>query len=1154
MSGYRLCLLGEPALWLGETPVVLPTRKLWALLVYLSVQQVSVSRKKLAEMLWENHGEERSRANLRQELYRLRGELAGGLFVSLEDHLSLASHHSDVREVLAQQRAQNWAAVLNCYQGEFAQGLTVRGATDFEDWLALEREHWSSLWRDAARRQGSILETGGHHSEARGLYGRILKQDPFQEDLQRAAMMLTAQLEGAEAALKMFEAYKALLRHEFSLDPLAQTLDLAARLASGRDSNHDATDAVLTNPLNNPALVGREREWAAMEAAWQNGKAIYLSGPPGIGKTRLMLEFSASKGSCIHFEARRSDTDVPFGYVARTLRQALDATHSLEMPAWMQKELSRLYPELGEDPPAMTGETDKLRFFEALTEVVRRLSEVGVLAIIADDIQFVGDTTSVEFVSYSMERILPLGKLHSITTFRSDEMHPAILEGIEQQVQQGIAVRIELEPLDEQGASKFVQSLSGQAAPIFSRRLYQSTGGNPLFMLETVRSLFSTGEIQIEDGHWHTLYDQETETYRELPIPKSVRDAVLKRVDRLGGGVKRLLEAASLVGESVRLDELAGATALSEWETLDALETALNAGLLRPIPDGFGFSHDLVRKALSEGMSVGRARLLHQKLAAALERLDGTPGRIAHHLERAGKPKQAVTWRVQAAQQATRVFALREALDHYAKALENGPDSTTAFSIRQARIELWADLSDFQEWANEIAHLDRLAAHDPDLESQAALARIELASRSSRYQEALEIATGLLERPDLQSLYKHRALRARGNSLLQLGKTSEAKKNLEAALEGLPPELVGIRGSIHISLLVCFERLGDLTEALSHGRESLRVAGDDTQVRIQGLDSMGRIHLRQGHHALALEHFSKALDLARSTQHVYMQRQILLNLFGVYHHLGDVAAGIVCLEEGLALTQAPQDQQTEGTFLSNLGFSYRQRGDLGKAIQHTQAAIAVADQIAMPFQQAWRRITLADLLLDIGAESAATRYLEEADGLIVSAHLDALTLWCEAVRLRAILSKSTTDSSLLEGLLNDAKGSVTDQDRARWTLGMVRLGQHDFSAALQIAERLTQSTFMRSRGLALELRARNALNSPLDESIRRAEELLGSDTLPPLESLELRQALQHVLRQKRKSARHFQIARHQAQTLASSLGAHPEFQRAFHQLYKALLY
>lgn len=1143
---FRLRLLGQPALYLGQAALNLPTRKLWGLLAYSSVQ-APLPRKKIAELLWENQNEERSRANLRQELYRLRGSKAEGLFVSLEDQLSLAAHTSDLAEFAKCLEAQDWAGALEHYQGEFAQGLQVRGAAAFEDWLALEREHWAGLWQQAAKQQASLWEASGQLVQANALYTRILQHDPFQEDLQRASMRLTAQLEGAALALKVFGRYKALLQKEFSLTPLPQTMELAERLASGQPSSEDARAAGLAT-LGTPRLVGRERQWAALEAAWQKGQAIYLSGPAGVGKTRLMLEFAASKGPYLHFEARQSDSGVSYGYLARVLRPALEMTQHLPTPAWMGRELSRLYPELGQDPPPMTSETDKLRLFEALTELVRRSGQVGIVAIASDDLQLVRDAASMEFLGYSLERLLPTRTLRFISTFRPDELEPAALGGIQEQVRQGRAVQIELDTLDELGTAQFVQTLSGQAAPLFSRRLYQSTGGNPLFMLETIRSLLSTGEIQIEEGRWYTRYDQETQNYRELPIPGSVREAVWQRVSRLGGGVQRLLEAASLAGEGFSLEELAGATALSEWETLEALEVAQKAGLLKQAAGRYDFSHDLIRKAISESLSAGRARLLQQKLALALERSGGAPGRIAYHLEQAGQAASAIAWRIRAAQQATQVFALAEALEHYAKALDDGADPPTAFTIRKARSQLWADLSDFQQWAEELEQMGRLAAHRPDLEVQTALARIQLAERASRYQEALDTASALLA-SDIPAPYRHQALSAKGKALLQLGKTGEAKDFLEQALAD-SPELAEPKGSIHISLLVCNERLGDLNQALLHGHQALKAAQEDSLVRIQAIDSIGRIHLRQGQYRQALQYFNQALSLAQGTNHVYMQRQILLNLYGAYYHLDDFESGIACLEEGLSLTQAPQDPLTEGTFLNNLGFAYRQRGELGKALQHIRAAIAISDRIAMPFQQAWRRITLADLLLEVGAK--AHPLLSEARELIASANLHPLNLWYQAVWARAELQNGQADTGGLEASVSSGTGSLADRDRACWILGLVRLAQGNFSGALAAVQDLHPSASMRSRGLAVELRARKALGQPLEQAIQRAEELLKSGKLPALESLELRQALLGAVKG-RKASQHQQIAQHQAQTLLESLRDYPELQQTWLGVYPGLL-
>ena len=113
---------------------------------------------------------------------------------------------------------------------------------------------------------------------------------------------------------------------------------------------------------------------------------------------------------------------------------------------------------------------------------------------------------------------------------------------------------------------------------------------------------------------------QATQDYCELEVPASVREAVLARVQRLPTASQRVLEAAALAVEPFAPALLAPACALSELDTVLAIEQALAAHLLREHEaGGFAFAHDLVQQAIDAALSPERRRLVHRRLALGAE-------------------------------------------------------------------------------------------------------------------------------------------------------------------------------------------------------------------------------------------------------------------------------------------------------------------------------------------------------------------------------------------------------------------------------------------------------------------------------------------------------------------------------------------------------
>lgn len=1159
MSRLELRLLGPPELHLNGQKLVLPTRKLWAMVVYLAAQGRPVERGKLAGLLWDQADEERARGNLRQELYRLRGSPAEALLVVNPDTLALGGHASDLIETTRCLEQADWEGVLACFRGEFAAGLSVRGAPTFEDWLLLEREHWQGLWREAARKRAKELEAA-RPEEAQALLRCLLEADPFQEDLQRTLLALTAQVEGAAAALGRYERYRALLQREFSLEPLPETLELVERLRRGQaPPPAPASEAPPSIPqaLEHPPLVGREREWEQMDAAWQTGKALYLSGPPGVGKTRLMLEFARSKGQFLLLEGRPSDSGIPYAFHTRALRQTLSLLGATELPSWVRQEVSRLVPELAEaPPPPITSEEGKLRLLEAITEVIRQLARAGVGIVVADDLQFVTDAASLEVSAYAMARVLPERLSYPITAFRGEELIPPIREAILQQVERGLAVLIELKPLAPEGVGALVRVLSGSEARLFSRRLYNATGGNPLFALETLKELFASGDLRVEEGIWSTPYDEATEDYRELPLPRSVQAAVNRRVDRLGGAVRRLLEAASLAGEGFSLEELSGATALSDWEALEAAEVAVRASLLQQKPDGLGFAHDLLRRALQEGLSLERRKVLHRKLAETLARLDGAPTRVARHLEQAGRPKEAVPWRLKAAEAAQAIYANREALNQYDKALADGAEGPTAFEVHAARAELYRLLDEQEGWQEELRALEE-SAHslgDPVLQARAALAGAKFERHTGRYGEALGRLEPLLQDPALPEVLRARAFFERGQTLLTLGRGDEAQKQLYQALRLEPSPLSPLAAEAHLILSDQAMGQGDLAAGRRHAREALAAfqAEGDRRGKGMALRNLGRAVGIGGDTARAIQILEQALQEAVAAGDVVSQRHILLNLFKFEFETGALEAALRHLEQGRALLGNHPDPLQEGIFLNNLSVLQRMRGEFGLALETLQAALAVAERNGIAQGRARRRMSLVEYYLDLGRAEEALPLLGEAEAVIEGAGLDELRAWLQAQYARREVLTAQPEAALarLEPLLAGPFADAHDGARAAWTAGLAWLALGEPGKALETVERLEvpPNPPFQARALAVRLEASALLEQDTPALIREAEALLAANTVRLLEALELYRAMSRAARPAQ-ARKYRQAAAERCRKIAAGLEGFPEFRVGFLRRY-----
>jgi len=657
--GLYLSLLGSPQLFQDGRLVSALPRKAAVIAAYLAVHKTRAERILLADLLWEG-SEEAVRRNLRQELFRLKGTPWEQVIQQYPQHLELGPVESDLELFLAHLARGAWGEAAALWRGGFLAGLDPKGSENLWDWLAPERERWERLYHEAMLGQARYFEAAGAYGEALSIYQELLADDPLQESEQGAAIRLLALSGDRAAALRQYEDYQALLKEQLSLEPSLEIAALYAQLRSGT-LPHSLGGVSIPRTLAEPPLVGRAADWAWLEANWGRGLLLVM-GEPGVGKSRLVLEFARRKGELLRIPQRESNLGLGFGGLLEVLRRALEAGKlpaSLE-PAWFE-ELAQVLPELGL-PPA---QANKTRLFEALVRAIQTLVRPGGV-VVWEDLQWL-DWASLEFLPYLVRRGSALG-LFIVATARPQPATlnaPALLE----LRTEGKLLERTLETLSEGALLELLRAMSGQSkgGERFAERLFEATEGNAFYVLETIRFLFDQGLLRVEGDQWRTPFDEFTADYRELPIPPSVREALLSRLNRLGEGALALMQAVALADFPLASDLAVGLLKHLGAAIAD-LEALWGGGFLRQDTLGYGLRHELVRQAVLSELSEPRRRWLHQALAEVLRDTGAEPSLLAHHLEASGQKNEAYQAYLVAARGLRRGPLARQALDYYSRA------------------------------------------------------------------------------------------------------------------------------------------------------------------------------------------------------------------------------------------------------------------------------------------------------------------------------------------------------------------------------------------------------------------------------------------------------------------------------------------------------
>ncbi|MCL6528037.1 MAG: AAA family ATPase [Thermaceae bacterium] len=1020
---WALGLLGRPRL-LGPAGETHLERKPAAVLAYLALEG-RTPRADLAGLLWPQVGSSTARGNLRKLLSRLRDFARGELVITD------AGENARLREGVEvdAQRLQLLAfdgenAAAARLEGALLEGLVFDDAPDFDEWLVATRERLRAVWMGAVAAAAEWLEAEGRYQGALEMARKLTTHDPLSEEACRRVMRLHYRLGDRGAALSAYERLRQTLRLELGVEPLPQTAELATRIGQGRLPNGPTAQAtpvpIPTSALRPPRLVGREREWAMMEEAWRRGQSIFLAGEPGAGKSRLAWEFAASKGEILALEGRLGDRDVPYATLVRNQRRAIAKLGAENLPGWVRAELARLLPELrGDIPPRpLADEADKLRFYEACAEVVRRTHLPGLVHVV-DDLQFY-DAATAEFGAYlhaKAEAGEMGGALRYVYAYRKGELSGRDEAALRQLEGQGLATLIEVGPLGEEAVGELLDSLGVAGLAPLAGDVARFSGGSPLYVLEAAKYLVEGGLAVNDQG---------------LQALASLRPVIRRRLQRLSPEALKLAQVGAVAGEDFS-PELAAAVLGQDplglagaWAELEGAQ----------ILTGSRFSHDLIQEAQLAELPQAIHQLLHRRVADFLRTHHAGVERAAAHYLRSEAPGEAAPLLLEAARAAEDTLQFRHAArlyDRAAELLEASGKPGEAFEALYAHINLLDSLWVAGEAAAPVEHLQALA-QTPLQRAKAWFlkARIEVVrGRGAEVERAARQGLELLIQETDEKL-EVRLLSTLGEGLRLQGRVGEALSALERAqqihLRHGDEVLVAV-GQANIALgqawltrhqealdiyhdvIETFRKRSErlrLAHVLNNAAVSAEAVGDlETALRMQregqealrGLPDLTGAHLvnrlAQAHLEVGLERYGEALAhcgwVARQTVAGWGKEGILeRTLAAIYQTLG----GWEQAEEAIhaALSHPVTSDPWSGETYTWLGVQRAREGraeEAKAAFKQAEAALQ-GPVLALPRGRLWleqARFSPPEAMRSLAARALELSMIHRLDGLRSSAEL-----------------------------------------------------------------------------------------------------------------------------------------------------------------------
>jgi tetratricopeptide (TPR) repeat protein/class 3 adenylate cyclase len=645
--------------------------------------------------------------------------------------------------------------------------------------------------------------------------------------------------------------------------------------------------------------TGRQQELQRLETCLDRtiagqGAFVTVIGDPGIGKSRLLHEFTAGlnqseikilRGRCHTFAQ-----STPYHPFLDALRQELnlhDETKSDHLVQAVRTSILDIDPDLRPYLPyylhLLAQHTDSIithmqaeelrhAMVEALANVFARLAARQPTLLILEDWHW-HDEPSEQLLKHLAE-LLPRHALSMVLTARPE--YSVSWADFDHHVPLGL-LPLHVEDSESIMRSVFKADLLPQGlGPL----VHERTSGNPLFIEEICHSLIEDGRVTVRQGQARL-----TRALNDLVLPETIQSIIQSRLDRLDWKLKEVLRLASVIGRvfTVALLEkvLQGQDAGNLRESLEAL---IRTDMVLPVEGrsstDYMFKHALTQQVAYSTVLHQRRKVLHGLVGRAMEELYGHRMHelvhlLHHHFSLAEDWEKAIQYAREAAQQAKRVCQFEEAL----RLLEQ---------MKIAISQLPADPSKRGTLIETLLEEERIC---------------DTLGWRERQEAVIQQLFSILRGHD-DPLSKAAACVRQGDLFTQLGRFEEADRALQ--------------------------------EALVIRRGLLDKNGEGNALR-----SLSFLRWHQGRHQEAVACNEAALAIDRERGDGRAMSHDLTNLAPLLQHLGDPHGALERLEEALALEASQQNPFNRMTILFNIGNVYNKSGDLDRALSYYRDSLKV---------------------------------------------------------------------------------------------------------------------------------------------------------------------------------------------------------------------
>lgn len=782
-------------------------------------------------------------------------------------------------------------------------------------------------------------------------------------------------------------------------------------------------------------LVGRNAEIDIFNKLVQrvsagSGQVLAMIGEPGIGKSRLVHEFtrhqlprgwlvlegtSVSYGKATPYfpmtEMLRRYFGIDGGESSENIRSQV-VTRILELDSTLKDAIPPVlsllgaYPDAGTTDPgqepdwlvrlqdieesirrfnSMDPQQRRRQTLDALKRMCLRESQRQNLLLVFEDLHWIDHETQ-SFLDGLVDS-LPMAHLLLLVNYRPEYNHGWS--------EKSYYTQLRVDPLQTSSVEEFLSKLLGDNPDLLplKKLLIKRTEGNPFFAEESVRSLLETGVLTGEKGAYRPGLKID-----DLIIPSTVQNVVADRIDRLPVEEKHLLQTAAVIGVIIPFDLLQAVSELPDDQLFEYLTHLRSAEFiyetnLFPTLE-YTFKHALTNEVAYGALLHDRRVALHARVVSALEAIQDTNLQdyvetLARHAFRGELWDKAVPYLSQAAAKALACSACKEAVSF----LERGLEALDHVNDSRSKLEWAIDLR--LQLRNALFLLgDSRKLHQYLKEAETLAQTLGDEPRIGRVLNFLCSYAGIAGDPDGAVSYGRRALALPivgvdpsigavahyylGAAYNKMGSYREAIDVLKRGLQGIKAELRHERFGTTLVLSVvcrshlvqCLAAMGEFDQGMRDGEEGIRIANEVEHPvsRIYANCSLGFLFLLRGECEKAIRLLELSLKICQSAGVPVYVPFVASRLGAAYATSGRIAEALPYLEQGVGSSASVGRVGFLSLSMVWLSEGYLLSGRITEASDVARRALDFAQTHKERGHEAWA----SKVLGDIAAHSRST--------------------------------------------------------------------------------------------------------------------------------------------------------------------------------------